>query len=361
MTPIERHLADLIDRQGPMSVAAFMSVVLGHPEHGYYSAQRPFGSEGDFITAPEISQMFGELVGLWCAQAWIDSGQPSPFNLVELGPGRGVLMADALRAIKQAAPECANAAQLHLVEASRRLRKEQKTRIGVPAQWHDHFADIPKAPTFLIANEFFDALPVHQFLRTEDGWRERYVTCHVGGDGPSFAFVEGPLITDSQVSWEASAVLGDMAEVSPASTGLMSQIAGAVVSHGGAALIIDYGHEARGGGDTLQAVRGHCYHPVLSDIGTADLTAHVRFGALAESALAAGARVFGPSAQGDFLKQLGIQERCDVLSAGRAPSIAASLREGVDRLVAREGMGTLFKVLAIADTKDWSPAGFEGA
>ncbi len=360
MTPIEKHLADLIEQQGPISVATFMSVVLGDPEHGYYSAQRPFGTEGDFITAPEVSQTFGELVGLWCAQSWLDAGQPASFNFVELGPGRGILMADALRAIGQVVPAFLDAAEIHLVETSERLRDEQKSRLPSDVTWHERFDDLPGRPMLLIANEFFDVLPIRQYTKTTSGWRERCVSVERADGPPSFSFVSGIPIAEPTSSASAVARVGDVIENSPASAALVTEISQTIVRYGGAALVVDYGYASSGTGDTLQAVRDHKFHPVLSDIGTADVTAHVNFSDLGQAARLAGAQVWGPIAQGDFLKRLGIHERSEVLGRGKSEDLAKSIKADVDRLTAPEQMGTLFKVLAITDTTGWQPAGFEG-
>lgn len=362
MTPVARHLVDLIETQGPISVATFMSIVLGHPQHGYYTAQKPFGSSGDFVTAPEVSQVFGELLGLWCVQAWMDCGKPAPFNFVELGPGRGTLIVDAMRAATQVAPEFVKAAQVYLVEASASLRAEQKKCLdaaAISAKWLSRFGDLPKRPAILIANEFFDALPIHQYTFGGDGWRERFVTVDKTNGKPRFVFTLSPTISKSPLPAGLKALEGDLLEVSPASIALGAEIGAVIIKNGGAALIVDYGYAATAVGDTLQAVRDHAFHDVLSDVGTADLTAHVNFQHIAEAAGGEGARVWKPIAQGDFLTQLGIKQRCAKLVAGKPSDIATSLQQDVVRLISPTQMGTLFKVLAIADTKDWHPAGFE--
>ena len=281
MTPLARIIAQRIRLQGPIPLAAFMADALGHPEHGYYRRSDPFGKAGDFITAPEVSQMFGELIGLWCAEVWRLMGSPDPFLLVELGPGRGTLMADALRAAK-VLPGFGDAAAIHLVETSPALRARQQAALaGREVAWHDGFGEVPAGPMILVANEFFDALPVHQFERTPDGWRERLVTL----DGDRFVLAVSRDRTPAEVlipdALRRTAPDGAVVEVSPASVSTMRAIAERLEEYGGAALIVDYGHAEHGAGETLQAVRRHRYHHILADPGEADVTAHVDFAALA--------------------------------------------------------------------------------
>ncbi len=361
MTPTERHLAQLIEAQGPISVATLMSVVLGHPQHGYYSVQRPFGRTGDFVTAPEVSQIFGELIGLWCVQAWLDMGKPARFNFVELGPGRGTLMADMLRAARQVSPEFVEAACLRLVETSHRLREEQQARIAKTATWYDRFADVPAAPTLLVANEFFDALPIHQYVKVEQGWAERRVAMEPATSGERFSWVHTATPDLPVPVQRGAAKAGDIVEVCPSGCAIVAEIAQTISAHGGAALLIDYGYTRPGFGDTLQAVREHSYHPVLKHLGTADVTAHVNFGDLGAAAKNEGARVFPILSQGTFLKRMGIEQRCRILTAGKPDHVVDSVTSAVERLIAPEEMGTLFKVLAIADEKNWVPAAFENA
>ncbi len=360
MTRVERHLADLIRAQGPISVATFMTVVLGHPEYGYYSVQRPFGKKGDFTTSPEISQVFGELIGLWSVQVWGDLGKPSPFNFVELGPGRGVLMADALRAISQVAPDFIDAAHIHLVETSRRLRHEQAQRLPKNIQWQDRFDQVPKAPTIVIANEFFDALPIHQYVLSGDGWRERLVECDDTPEGTAFRFTDSPLACHPEIAITLPTQIGDIVEVSSASLAIVTELAGVISTFGGAGLFVDYGSTTRGVGDTLQAVRNHQHHPVLKEIGMADLTAHVDFESLAEAAVSAGTTATRAIEQRVFLERLGIHHRAETLCRGKDPQTSMAIHQDIDRLIAPDKMGALFKVMAIAGSKDLVPAGFEG-
>ena len=360
MTPLERHLADLIENQGPISVATFMLIVLGHPTLGYYSSQRPFGQAGDFTTAPEISQIFGELLGLWCVQTWLDMGQPKPFDLVELGPGRGVLMADALRAIQKVAPSFIESANVRLVEISPSLRDEQKSRLPYHITWHDRFSQIDPAPSIVIGNEFFDALPIHQYAKLDQGWGERLIGL-TGDANDRFEFLVTSPLGESAPAVAGSAQKGDIYETSPAGNAVMTEIAERLVAEGGAALFVDYGYGTPGFGDTLQAVKDHQYHPVLSDIGTADVTAHVNFQALMSAANSAGAAAWGTVNQGAFLGRLGIHQRAQALVHGKDDQTKKDVMSGVDRLTGDAKMGRLFKVISISGTADLHPAGFEKA
>jgi len=361
------HLRRRIARQGPLTVARYMEEALSHPRYGYYRHRDPLGAAGDFITAPEISQMFGELIGLWCAVVWESLGSPAPVNLVELGPGRGTLMADALRAARRT-PAFLAAVAVHLVETSPLLRARQRDALpaagvaGTPA-WHEDFDGVPEGPLLLIANEFFDALPVRQFQRSPEGWRERLVD--VGPDGDGFRFALSPplagipLAADTVPPGVDGAPEGSVIEVCPAGIGLARAIGERVARRGGAALIVDYGHTESAFGETLQAVKGHAFHPVLSDPGEADLTAHVDFAALARAAGGAGARTFGPVDQGEFLERLGLGARAEGLLAKAAPEQAPDIRAARRRLAGRKHMGALFKALAITGAGMAPPPGFE--
>jgi NADH dehydrogenase [ubiquinone] 1 alpha subcomplex assembly factor 7 len=371
---LARLLARRITLDGPLTVSAFMAEALGHPRLGYYSRQDPFGANGDFTTAPEISQMFGELVGLWCVDSWARLGGPAPFHLVELGPGRGTLMRDALRAAA-VVPEFRAAATLHLVETSPTLRARQHDTLAPllgdgAIQWHDHLDQTPEGPTLLVANEFFDALPIRQVQKTNHGWFERLVDLDPasGEDAPRFRFVleafgssGNRLVPDTLRDGAAE---GAVVEISPASLAVARVIGERLAAHPGAALLIDYGYgHGPAVGDTLQALRRHAYAPVLADPGEADLTAHVDFAALAAAARAAGAEAFGTVDQGDWLTALGIRQRAAKLSAKATPAQAADIRSALARLVEPEQMGRLFKLLALASPGAFpdgaAPAGFE--
>lgn len=352
-TPLETHLISLIRADGPLTISRYMAECLMHPEYGYYRHGMPLGTEGDFTTAPEISQMFGELAGLWLADRWQAAGAPAPFILAELGPGRGSLMADLLRAIR-ILPGMAEAARLHLVEANADLKNAQAERLAhSPASptWHERLADVPGGPLFLVANEFFDALPVHQFERTAEGWAERMVgerdgklVPGLGPPGPAFALLDE--------GRKEKARTGDVMEVCPTAISLAGEIAGRIEACGGAALIIDYGYDKPGAGDTLQAVRGHEYVPILDSPGQADLTAHVDFTAIARAGRKKGCAAHGPVTQGDFLLSLGIRERADRLKAGKPENTRKDIDNTVHRLTHRDGMGELFRVLAITADAD---------
>jgi NADH dehydrogenase [ubiquinone] 1 alpha subcomplex assembly factor 7 len=347
---------------GPLTVADYMAEALGHPRFGYYATRDPLGVGGDFVTAPEISQMFGELIGLWCAVVWQAMGRPRPFRWIELGPGRGTLMADALRA-GRAVPGFGEAATLHLVETSPVLRRVQaETLAGAspprPPLWHADLSGVPEGPMILMANEFLDALPIRQFERTADGWHERLVAANERGDGLVFALSppipRPPLLSPAVVD----APVGAIAEVSPAVIGVIDAIGRRLAGAGGAALIVDYGHPRSAAGDTLQALRDHAYHDPLVDPGLADLTAHVDFEAVLRAAAEAGARPFGPLHQGLFLDRLGLNARAKALLARATPAQAEAIRTAHHRLTAADQMGTLFKVVSLQHPGLPPPPGF---
>ncbi|MEE8189871.1 MAG: SAM-dependent methyltransferase [Kiloniellales bacterium] len=360
-SPLGDRLAARIARLGPMTLADYMAEVLTHPEQGYYMRRDPFGARGDFITAPEISQMFGELIGLWCVETWRRMGARAPVLLVELGPGRGTLMADALRAARLD-PDFIAALELHLVEVSPALRRRQRDALAdtVSPTWHESLAGVPEGPMLLIANEFFDALPVRQFEKRGRGWCERLVG--LAEDGHSLAFAlapPGPQGTALLPPELAEAPDGAIAEVSPASITIAHEIGRRVAAEGGAALVIDYGHARPRTGATLQAVRAHGFHPVLADPGSADLTAHVDFAALARAAEQAGARAQGPVTQGRFLEALGIGARAAALAEAGTTEQASGIEADQRRLTHPDEMGTLFKVLALGHPGLGPLAGFE--
>ena len=357
MNPLSQYLRDEIATHGPMTVAAFMTAAMSHPEHGYYMKRDPLGREGDFITAPEVSQMFGELIGLWCVAGWEQMGRPEQLMLVELGPGRGTLMADALRAIA-AVPDCRDALDIHLVEISPLLKAAQaKALDGNYITWHNSLAALPEGPMLLVTNELYDTLPIHQFLRTTDGWRERLVDA--APEGFRFVLAQQNTPTTALVSSAAcGAILGSIAEVSAAGVSLTHEIGRRIACSGGLALIIDYASDQGPIGDTLQAVRRHDHHPVLDDPGEADISARVDFSTLARVADEAGAETFGPVKQGDFLVALGIETRAETLSRNATEKQRADITQALERLVGPGEMGCLFKVLAIAPRNAPPPAGF---
>lgn len=355
------HLRRRVSSEGPLSVADVMADALTHPRFGYYATRDPFGAAGDFVTAPEVSQMFGELIGLWAAVVWQQMGSPGRVHLVELGPGRGTLMADALRATR-AVPGFHAAADLHLVEASRTLREMQGRALsGYAPRWHDDISGVPDGPAIVIANEFFDALPIVQLMRTGAGWHERRLAFDPEGGAPIWTLTPGisPLAALLHPSVLMSARPGEIAEVSPTSLSVADALARRVVREGGAALVIDYGHGESAAGDTLQAVKAHEPVDVLSTLGEADVTAHVDFAALARAVTQAGGVAHGPLPQGVFLSALGIAQRAEVLAARATPAQARDIEAAKVRLIDPGEMGTLFKVAAWTGPAASPPPGFE--
>ena len=353
---LEALLADEIRVSGPISVARFMDLVLHHPEHGYYARRDPLGKGGDFTTAPEISQAFGEIIGLWLAESWRLLGAPAPVRLVELGPGRGTLMADVLRVARRM-PGFEAAVRVHLIERSERLRARQRqTLAGIDVTWHDDFAEVPDGALFLIANEFLDALPIHQLVRTQAGWVERLVGCDQKGH---LTFTLAPEPSPLAARLPMNLAPGTIAEVAPARENLAQQIGARLAADGGVALLIDYGAWTDGpAGDTLQAVRGHRPWEPLEAPGEADLSSQVDFWVLAEAAAAGGAAVWGPVPQGVFLRTLGIHLRIARLLERAQPEQRRELRAALFRLTDPSQMGELFKVLVLSRPGDPALPGF---
>ena len=349
MTALLRELRHLILQEGPIPVARYMAICLGDPRHGYYATRDPLGAGGDFVTAPEISQMFGELIGLWLTDLWHRAGR-LPAHYVELGPGRGTLAADARRAMRAAAFD----PPVHLVEISPVLRAAQ-AKLVPDACWHHDLSSLPGDGALLVvANEFFDALPVRQLEATQSGWRERLV----GHDGARFFPAPGPSVPDGLIpDTLRDAPPGTIVETSPAATAVAAGLAARLKAQGGAALIVDYGHARTGTGDTLQAVARHAFADPWADPGGRDLTAHVDFEALAASASGEGVRTFGPRAQGEWLEAMGIGARSAALSRSR-PERADELAAARERLVAPGQMGDLFKAMALIAPGWPHPEGF---
>ena len=360
-TPLEERFIQLIKLNGPMTVADYMADAIGHPHEGYYTTQKAIGAEGDFTTAPEISQVFGELLGLWLVDAWRNMGSPKEFNLVELGPGRGVLMADMLRAARLR-PEFTRSAQVWLLETSGRLRHEQQKRLRaceVKPLWADEFSDIPPAPSLIIANEFFDCLPIRQFQRVGKGWRERLVGLSADENKLDFVLDPTPPPPDFELPDPSESEEGDIFEISFAARDFIADMCRMLTEHEGAALIIDYGHMQSGLGDTLQSVRDHEFWPPLASPGRADITAHVDFESLARNAIDSGAAAHGPITQGKFLDRLGLALRVEMLCKGKPPEEAEKIRAGASRIAASNQMGEIFKVLCLASPSLPLPAGFD--
>ena len=359
MSALAARLRRVIRHSGPMGVAQFMALALADRRHGYYggaNARDPLGRDGDFTTAPEIGQVFGELIGAWCADLWERMGAPDPVSLVELGPGRGTLMADLLRAAA-AAPAFRRALRLHLVEISPALRRAQAERLAAAQPvWHDSPTTVPRGPALIVANEWFDTLPVHQFVATPQGWRERLVGLAADGERLEMGRAGAPTPASRLLEAMGRAPRpGAVAEVSPAALALADELAGRVVEGPGAALIIDYA----GGGrrDSLRGARRHRARAPLDMPGAIDLGAHVDFDALARAAREAGAAVRGPVGQGAFLETLGLRQRCARLKRA-APDKAGEIDAAAARLASPEGMGVAFQALAFGAPEGPVPAGF---
>ena len=357
-TPLDHRLKALIRLGGPMSIADYMAICLGDPEHGYYMARDPFGAAGDFITAPEVSQMFGELIGLWAVDLWIKAGRPQPVHLVELGPGRGTLMIDAMRAAR-VVPEFVAAVRVHMVESSPRLTAIQWDRLaaaGIAADWHERIDQLPPGPAIIIANEFFDALPIRQFQRSQGIWRERAVGLD---DADRLVFGGGAAVlpTEEVPADLRGAEDGAILELAPVAFAIAEMLAARVAQSGLGLLAIDYGYARTALGDSFQAVRSHAPVDPLARPGEADLTALVNFEALGRAAARGGAAVHGPVEQGNFLLALGLAERAGRLGADKPRAMRESIAADVRRLVGADEMGSLFKVLAIT-AAGLEPAGF---
>lgn len=352
MTALRNLLARRIATSGPLSLAEYMAECLMHPVHGYYQKERVFGKDGDFITAPEVSQMFGEMLGLWVADRWAAMGSPRHVHLVELGPGRGTLMADMLRAASKV-PGLEKSVQIHFIESSQQLRTLQQAKVP-SATWHDDLSTLPEGPTIFVANEFFDALPIHQFEKKDGLWFERCV----GEEGNRLAFTLTQPGAQFGLTPEQhrTAPNGSILEVCPAALTYCANLAQQIEAHGGAALIIDYGHAVSAPGDTFQALKDHRYCDPFAEPGAADLTAHVAFDRLAE---VTGREVTSTIAeQGQFLMALGLGMRAQQLAAGANEAGQTRVLSELKRLTAPDAMGSLFKVLALQHKNMPPPPGF---
>lgn len=356
VTPLGQRIRTMIADNGPISIEQYMGLCLADPAHGYYMTRDPIGADGDFTTAPEISQMFGEMIGVWLVNVWQAMGAPVLFHLVELGPGRGTLMTDILRTAK-IAPDFLSAAQIHLVETSPVLRARQQ-QVLQPflgrAHWHDAFASVPEGPLLVVANEFFDALPIRQWQRIGSQWFERMVSLDTQGQ------LQSALHTEPDAKINLTAGENAVLERCLAGEKIMAALAARLAQHGGAALLIDYGHMHSGVGDTLQAIRRHAFADIFAEPGEADLTAHVDFARLKAIAEKNGVHTAGPVTQGVFLRGLGIEPRAHALAMRASEEQRADIRAALQRLtgVDDNGMGELFKVMAVTHPQLPPPPGF---
>ena len=360
-TPLEAEIRRRIALAGPMPVRQYMALCLTHPEHGYYMNRDPFGRAGDFVTSPEVSQIFGELAGLWAASVWQAMGAPENVRLVELGPGRGTLMLDAMRAAN-VVPAFRAALVVHLIEISPALRARQEEMlkgIDVPKLWHDSFDEVPDGPAIVLANEFFDALPVYQAVKQINGWYERMVGIDERGN-LAFSIADEPMPLFDQLLTPAvrNAPLGSLFEWR--TDNLALELGRRIMRQGGAALIVDYGHIESAIGETMQAVGRHGFADPLGTPGQVDLTAHVDFQALRLAAESMGVRAHGPLDQAEFLRRMGIERRATALKSAVTPDKAKDIDVAVARLTGegRTGMGKLFKAIAFTDPKIAALPGF---
>ena len=358
MTPLTPILRTKIAESGPISIADYMALALGHPQHGYYHTRDPFGVRGDFITAPEISQIFGEMIGVWAATVWKQSGG-GPISLVELGPGRGTLMADLLRATKSTV-DFHDSITIHMVETSPTLANAQYMRLRNEhprIEWLESIDELPPTKTLVIANEFFDALPIKQYVMTAEGMRERRVGWNEAAQKFEFTLGDAGLMLAKSGSIIPP---GTVMEHSPASRNVMRQLSHHIAAHGGGALIIDYGYLGDAHNDTLQAVKSHLFHPVLEEPGEADITAHVDFTSLMDIARDAGNAVHGIATQGEFLRRMGAELRLEMLLRKASPEQREQLVAGITRLISPQAMGELFKVIAVTADHGQEVPGFNG-
>jgi len=349
MTVLEQRLQKLIATQGPITISQFISLCLADKEQGYYHQADPFGAQGDFITAPEVSQMFGEMLGLWVVNIWQKWDQPQEFVFCEMGPGRGTLMDDMVRTIKKLSPDFFDHARVILIETSQKLRSVIAEKLK-PHELAIEFADtvekLPLCPLILVSNELLDCLPIHQYVRGQGGWHERMVALDAAGH---LCFSLSPHLIDSALlpPHANDAPLGTLIEISPAREGLIAWLAQHISTTKGAALFIDYGALTGGFGDTLQALSKHAYQDPLARPGAHDLTSHVDFAALCAQAQASGCTT-ATATQGEFLERLGIQQRAAQLCAGRDPSMQQKIALALERLTADQEMGSLFKVFCLS-------------
>lgn len=354
MTPLAKILSAQIKSYGPITIAEYMTQCLSHPEYGYYTSRDPIGSGGDFTTSPEVSQMFGEIIGAWVADIWMKLGTPKKLHLIELGPGRGTLMSDILRATCFL-PEFHDALSVHLIDINDVLIDQQKEKLNEYSfiSWHQNLSDIDfDAPVIFIGNEFLDALPVHQYQKTKEGWAQRMV-----GWNETQGFHIG--LTQAPLDF-GSAKEDDIKEVSPIQENILKDVAEVLKTYNGAGLLIDYGSAHSGFGDTLQALKDHAYVDIFETPGGADLTTHIDFEWVGKILKQNGLSVLSCAEQGQFLKSLGIEHRANALMQNQSEAIKKDIQIQLDRLIAMDQMGELFKVIGFASSSDIKMEGFTG-
>ncbi|KTQ82332.1 hypothetical protein NS226_22310 [Aureimonas ureilytica] len=355
MTPLDRRIRAEIAASGPIRLDRFWNIALFDREHGYYATRDPFGAGGDFVTAPEVSQMFGELIGAWLVAAWRELGRPSPFVLCEVGPGRGTLLYDMLRSIRQIDPDMLRAARVRIVETSDRLAAlqiERVSRFDLPIARYRRIEELDRLPLLLVGNELLDAIAMRQLRFSNGAWREREIGSGADGtlvvcDGALLRAVPAPLAALGRPEE------GAMFEFSPERDAFIGTLAGHIASQNGAALLIDYGHLATGFGDTLQALRRHRFTSALEAVGEADITSHVDFERVLALGSALGVAHTGAMTQGAFLLALGLLERAGALGSAMDEAGRQELAAAVHRLAGNgpDDMGDLFKVAALSSAR----------
>lgn len=362
-TAVTTPLADIIRRDiqthGPMGLGRYMALCLSHPVHGYYMTRDPFGVDGDFTTAPEISQLFGELIGAWVVDLWIKTGQNSPFRIIEFGPGRGTLMSDMLR-VTRSVPGFHEAVHVHLIEMSPILRERQRQALdGYRVSWHDHLDQVPEdGQIVIIGNEFLDALPARQYIKTKETWMERVVRVDEKGE---FSLAQAPADPAMQVLFPRTLVYpheNACIEISPILNQILKCAYNRMQKQKGVALFIDYGPMHTSWGQTIQAVQKHRMVSIFHEPGESDITAHVNFETVGTIALENGLVVHGPTTQGDFLNSLGIRQRQAILNKNATDRQIEEIENSINRLVSYDQMGQLFKVIAVSADPDVKLEGF---
>jgi NADH dehydrogenase [ubiquinone] 1 alpha subcomplex assembly factor 7 len=357
----ESYIKSIIKAQGPISIAQYMGIALSDKKYGYYTTKQPLGRQGDFITAPEISQMFGELIGLWCASIWEFMGRPVNLQLVEFGPGKGTLMSDLLRGTSKISG-FHDSISIHLIEISPSLKKQQQVNLNnydVKIEWYNNFSDILNNPTIIIGNEFFDALPILQFVKTKNGWREKLIGIDASEE---LKFMLSPAETPACALIPQNIRNSDensVFEICPSAISTIRNISQHLKENGGAALFIDYGYFENPLVNSFQAVKEHEYHDVLKDPGQADLTAHVDFSTLKNSATESGITTHKIIGQGQFLQAMGIDIRASMILKNATFEQKKDIISATERLTDNKQMGELFKCLAITHPELPAPPGFE--